>query len=142
MIIREAKIEDYADLHRINKDSLGYDYPVDKTRIKIEIILSLPTDKIFVAEIDNSAVGYIHLSVYECTYSDSLKNILAIAVTDAYQGMGVGRALLTAGENWARENGCCGIRLVSGFNREEAHRFYDACGYQLRKNQKNFIKWL
>ena len=75
MIIHEATIEDYMDIYRLNKDGLGYDYPIEKTKDKLKIILGLPTDKIFIAEVDGEKVGYIHLSSYECTYSDSLKNI-------------------------------------------------------------------
>ncbi len=140
MDIREATILDYMDLHCLNKNGLGYDYPLNKTKDKLQFVLSLPADKIFVAEINNRVVGYIHLSAYECIYFESLKNILALVVDENYRKQGIGRQLMQKAEEWAKENGSKGIRLVSGFNRTEAHQFYEHCGYTTRKVQKNFIK--
>ncbi|MEN6314817.1 MAG: GNAT family N-acetyltransferase [Clostridiaceae bacterium] len=141
MIIRKAAIEDYEDIYRLNKEGLGYDYPVEKTKDKLQVILDLTEDKIFVADHEGKVAGYIHLSSYECTYCDNLKNIMALVVDEAYRKMGIGRRLIQTAEEWAKGSGSKGIRLVSGFNRTIAHQFYLACGYVLRKEQKNFIKW-
>lgn len=141
MIIRDAAIEDYKDICRLNKEGFGYDYPAERTRDKLQVILDSPADKIFVAEHDGKIAGYIHLSSYECTYSDSLKNIMALVVDEACRKMGIGRKLVQTAEEWAKGSGSKGIRLVSGYNRITAHQFYLACGYVLRKEQKNFIKW-
>jgi GNAT superfamily N-acetyltransferase len=89
---------------------------------------------------NGEVVGYIHGCDYDCVYSDSLKDILGIAVDPAYQGRGIGRLLLSALEDWARQDGCAGVRLVSGFERHGAHQFYMRCGYTHRKDQKNFVK--
>ena len=140
MLIRECCLSDYESIYEINKNALGYDYPVEKTKNRLFKILKRPTDRIYVVCDDDKIVGYIHGSDYECTYSDSLKNILAIAVDESYRKKGVGKTLLTAIETWAKECGCCGVRLVSGFNRPNAHEFYLHCGYINRKQQKNFIK--
>lgn len=141
MVIREAVTGDCKDICRLNEEGLGYDYPAEKTKDKLQVILNLPTDKIFVAEHEGKIVGYIHLSSYECTYCDSLKNIMALVVDEAYRKMGIGRGLIQTAEEWAKESGSGGIRLVSGYNRTIAHQFYLACGYVLRKEQKNFVKW-
>lgn len=140
MNIREAAINDYRDLYCLNKNGLGYDYPEDKTKEKLQLVLNQPADKIFVAELDGKVVGYVHLSAYECIYFDSLKNVLALVVDENYRKQGVGRKLMEKAEEWAKETGSNGIRLVSGFNRTDAHQFYEHCGYTLRKEQKNFIK--
>lgn len=141
MEIRECLASDYKDIYQLNKNAFGYDYDIEKTKIRLCEIISRTTDRIYVACIDSKIVGYIHGSDYECTYSDSLKNIMAIAVDEDYRGNGIGRALLNTIENWVKESNCCGVRLVSGFNREEAHKFYLRCGYINRKDQKNFIKY-
>lgn len=140
MIIRECNISDYIKIYEINKNALGYEYPLNKTKDRLSEILKRRTDKLFVACINDNVVGYIHGSDYESTYSDPLKNIMAIAVDETYRGNGIGKALLSAIENWAKECDCCGVRLVSGLNREGAHEFYLRCGYINRKQQKNFIK--
>lgn len=140
IVLRDAVAEDYAAITEINRIAFGYDYPADKTRARLSLILTKPENRLFVAEEDGEVIGYIHGANYDCSYCGPLKNILAIAVLPERQGKGAGRLLLTRLEEWAREEGCEGVRLVSGMNRAEAHKFYAHCGYALRKEQKNFIK--
>ncbi|MDL2205655.1 GNAT family N-acetyltransferase [Eubacteriales bacterium OttesenSCG-928-N13] len=139
--IRPPQPKDADAIHRINLDSLGYDYPLDATKVRLMSILNRPNHHMLIAELDGQALGYIHATDYDTSYQDSLKNILALAVLPSAQGQGVGRALITAIEEWARQDDSTGVRLVSGFDREGAHAFYQACGYSLRKQQKNFIKY-
>lgn len=138
--IRECQIDDYVSIYRINKECMGYDYPLDKTKEKIDQIVNSQKDKIYIAEINQQVVGYIHACDYDLIYMEPLKNIMGIAVDSKYQRMGIGRQLLEAIEKWAKETGAAGVRLVSGESRYEAHLFYQSCGYCFVKNQKNFIK--
>lgn len=140
-MIRPAKLDDADALYHINRDALGYDYPIELTRKRLAMVLDAGRDRLLVAELDGDIVGYIHCADYDCIYQPPLKNILALAVLEQVRGRGVGKLLLTAAEDWARECDCKGVRLVSGFNRMGAHGFYLACGYTDRKNQKNFIKY-
>ena len=140
LVIRDAVEGDFEGIWLLNKNAFGYDYDVDGTRERVKFILGKVDNKIFIAELDGVVVGYAHAADYECTYSESLKNILAIAVDETQRNKGIGRALLDAVEQWAKETGSVGVRLVSGFNREKAHKFYLACGYFDRKDQKNFMK--
>lgn len=133
-------MKDYSYIHLLNRDGLGYDYDIDRTQYKLTIVLRKGNNKIFVAEHEGRVIGYVHAAEYECLYLESLKDILALAVDPDMRGRGVGRALLAAVEAWAKETGSVGVRLVSGINRVDAHRFYLACGYIDRKDQKNFIK--
>ena len=138
--IRDADLGDAEGIRALNVQ-LGYDYPAEKTERHLDKALSLPYVKICVAEADGKIVGYIHAADYECTYADTMKDILALVVDESCRGAGVGRALLAAAEAWARDTGAAGIHLVSGWNRTGAHRFYEKCGYVNRKDQKNFMKW-
>lgn len=140
-MIRSAKMKDFQDIHRLNKEGLGYDYPVDQTKRRLRTVLSMPTNMIFVAEIDEKVVGYIHISAYECTYCDSMKNIQALVVDESYRKHGIGQELLRTAEEWAKFTGAKGVRLSSGSNRLVAHQFYTGCGYTYRKMQKNFVKF-
>lgn len=140
IVIRDCALDDAQALWRLNRDAFGYDYPPDKTALRLSQLLKDPTQRLFVAERVGQVVGYIHGGDYQCCYSDPLKNILAIAVDEAVRGEGAGRLLLAAVEDWARATGCAGVRLVSGENRQQAHGFYLHCGYTMRKLQKNFIK--
>jgi len=127
-------------LAKLNANEFGYKYPVEKTRERVKCILNKSTDRIFVLCENNVVVGYAHASNYEGTYFDAQKNIMAIAVDSNHRGKGLGKALLNAVEDWAKEESCIGVRLVSGMDRTGAHEFYRHCGYKLRKEQKNFIK--
>ena len=140
MKIRKAVIDDFIAIHLLNSFGLGYDYPTEKTKKRLAYILSLRGAKLLVAEVDDIVVGYIHAVDYDCTYSDPVKDILALAVDEEYRRKGVGLALVAAIEKWAYSTGACGVRLVTSSFREGAHRFYEACGYTLRREQKNYIK--
>lgn len=138
--VREATSDDSAAIYLLNKNGLGYDFDPDKTKDRLNSILQRQRDMIFVAEADGEVIGYIHSADYECTYFEPLKNILSLVVEEERRGLGVGRMLLAAVERRALESGAAGVRLVSGFNRQDAHKFSLACGYIVRKDQKNFIK--
>lgn len=140
IVVREATPDDCRRVCELNRKSLRYDYPEDKTLERLKTILKRPSDKVFVAEYSGKVAGYVHAADYECAYCDSLKNITAIAVDKKCRRLGIGGKLLKAAENWAKSCGCAGVRLVSGFERKEAHMFYLRCGYTLRKEAKNFIK--
>lgn len=137
--IRRVSISDYKDIYMLNKE-LGYLYEEEKVREKIKYIIENKKDIILVAYINNNIIGYIHGSEYELLYSDSLINILGFVVKESYRKNGVGTALIDKLEEIAIEKKYFGIRLVSGIDREDAHRFYERNGYIYRKEQKNFIK--
>lgn len=141
IVIRKLKQEDCTRIQEINKTSLGYEFDLGSTKKQLQRIIETTNDQIFVAEIEQQVVGYIHVASYECTYCDSLKNIMALAVACDYQGYGIGKRLLQEAEAWAIKEGSVGIRLVSSEKRLEAHKFYLRCGYSQRKTQKNFIKY-
>lgn len=141
-LIRECRISDAKTIHALNAQELGYLCSMELTRKKLEKALCSDSDRIFVAEIGGEVVGYVHACDYELLYYPSMKNIMGIAVNKNYQRMGIGKALLQAVENWAEDTDCAGVRLVSGAERADAHRFYQDCGYSYGKDQKNFKKLL
>ena len=48
-----------------------------------------------------------------------------LAVSPANRSQGVGKALLDAAKDWAREQGATHLELDSGEARADAHRFYE-----------------
>ena len=140
LIIRNAKVEDCESIQKLNLAGLGYDYPVEKTKQQLKNILEKPNVKLLVAEVEGAIIGYIHAADYDCLYFDSLKNILALVIDEQFRGQNVGRKLVSAIEDWAKDNGSYGVRLISSMYRTDAHHFYKACGYSVRKDQRNFIK--
>ncbi len=140
VLIRDAVPEDAPALTRLNSTAMGYDYPQAETSRKLAALLADARNKILVAQLDGCLVGYLHLVDYDVLYAEHMKNIMGIAVEPDCRRMGIGRALLAAGEAWAKENGASGVRLVSGEARTGAHQFYQSLGYVCGKRQLNFKK--
>lgn len=138
--IRQCEVIDAAAVYELNAKEMGYDYPKDKTEEKLIQLTKSDKDKIFVALADNIVVGYVHANDYDLIYAPHMKNIMGIAVSSGFRKKGIGKALLSAVEDWARESGACGVRLVSGAARTGAHEFYRHCGYGGDKQQINFKK--
>ena len=141
MHIRDVTADDAAAISEINREALGYDFPVQDTRAQLERIVKAPNIVLLVAVDGEDVLGYIQLSDYENTYHRPLKILITLATSPRHQRRGVGRRLLAAGEEWARADGACGVRLVTGQNRVDARKFYAANGYEVRKEQTNLIKW-
>lgn len=141
MHIRDVTADDAAAISEINREALGYEFGVEDTRAQLERIVKAPNIALLVAVDGEEILGYIQLSDYENTYHRPLKNLITLAISPRHQRRGVGRRLLSAGEEWARADGACGVRLVTGQNRVDARKFYAANGYEVRKEQTNLIKW-
>jgi ribosomal protein S18 acetylase RimI-like enzyme len=140
MTIREAQLEDIAAINQINTLDLQHEYSLEKAKEQFTYLLNSPVNQVFVKEIAGQVVGYIQLSEYVCLYGPRLMNVLGLAVNKTFQGQGIGKELLTKGEQWALESGAEGIRLNSGVERTEAHKFYEHLGYKKVKSQINFRK--
>lgn len=142
--IRPARQEDGAEIYYLNHVCLGSDYPEDQTRARVAFLLSLTDEHLFVAEEKEKGrvVGYIHLSRYECTHADRQKQILTLAIDEDVANQQIGLRLLGAAEQRARAEGAFGLLFASDDRCEKALSDYEACGYQLQKNRKVFIKLL
>ena len=103
--VRPAVLGDCPAITRLNREELGYDYPQEKTFAKLQACLANPAHAVFVAERGGEVVGYLHLEEYDVLYAGHMVNVLGIAVSSACRRQGVGRALLAAGEAWARSQG-------------------------------------
>jgi ribosomal protein S18 acetylase RimI-like enzyme len=58
--------------------------------------------------------------------------VTALAVRSDRRRQGVARALLEAVETIARERGCFRVELTTRPDRDDALRFYEACGFAER----------
>lgn len=73
----------------------------------------------FVAEVDDQVVGYIHIERYSLLYFEDMGNILGLAIAKNYRKQGYGKELMKKAENWACENDIKMLRLNSGMGRKE-----------------------
>lgn len=141
-LVREISMTDYPDIYLLNQDFNPNfsSFSEEKVKEKIALIIRETKDKIFVFELNNEVVGYIHGSPFELLFADPLINVLGFVVKERYRNQGIGNKLMDCLEHWARKEGYSGIKLLSHPSRERAHRIYLKRGYQFTKDQKNFIK--
>jgi predicted N-acetyltransferase YhbS len=125
LIIRKAEVKDTTSIFELNSDELGYTYEIQKTLKRLQYLLRKPEHCILVAEYSSEVVGYVHANNYDVAYSDSLKNIMGLAVKKTFQRKGIGKRLLLAVEDWAKSEGAIVVRLVSGSTRKQAHIWSD-----------------
>lgn len=141
MTLRRALPGDAGRIAEIIAAALGYASSEADTRRRLIAALADPEHFLMVAEDgDGRALGFLHACDYPALYFDPLKYVMALAVDPAHQGKGIGKALLAACEDWARETNAAGIRLASGSDRLAAHAFYQHLGYSVRKDQKSIWK--
>lgn len=141
MTIREACASDAYSICKISCEDLGYPCSNEFVLNRLNS-LDKKREIVFVAQIKDNVVGYIHAEKYNTLYFESMVNILGLAVLTDYRRNGVGKALLNHTENWAKGLGINFVRLNSGIARKGAHGFYRAMGYDDEKEQIRFIKYL
>ena len=138
--IRPARKEDIDALCRICSEEMGYPCAPELVEAKW-MGLDPRREAVFVAVLgDNGPVGYIHVERYDVLYFETMANILGLAVRSDFQRNGIGKALISQAEAWAKEHGIHLMRLNSGISRTGAHEFYRRQGYVQEKEQLRFMK--
>lgn len=137
--IREAMVKDASSIAEISINSLGYQCDSNLVERRLKEMDS-NTQKVFVAVENNVVVGFVHVELYQLLYQPDLANVLGLAVREDMQKKGFGKKLMQYVECWAQEMNCDDVRLNSGMQRKEAHKFYKALGFENTKEQKRFIK--
>lgn len=90
-----------------------------------------PTTHIFVAYQGDRAIGIaVCFRGFSTFAARPLINIHDLLVLSDYRGQGVGRQLLQAVEQRAREMGCCKLTLEVQEGNHRARRVYEAAGFE------------
>lgn len=144
MIIRPAQIADYADycdlmaqidkLHRDQHPEYFREAIPVRERFYYESVLADENQTIWVAEIDGKLAGIIEWEVIHARDIPILQSRTAIridtlVVHQDYKRQGIGRALMSALDEWAKAQNILNLELgVWTFN-ESAIKFYESLGY-------------
>ena len=87
---------------------------------------------VYVAQDDSGAPsGFVHvLEINDGLTGEREAYVATLAVSEAAEGQGIGRALLERAEAWTRERGLSIVTLEVFAQNQTARRFYDHLGYQ------------
>lgn len=140
LIVRRAKLEDAAEI-AVCLSALGYGTTSGLVAERLVSFADSSTDAVFVASANDPTsllgVASVHLlPLFHTTWL--LGRITSLAVNPPAHGTGVGRALVSAAEQWAWSKGAQRMEVTSGDHRPAAHAFYQAVGYSL--DERRFIK--
>jgi ribosomal protein S18 acetylase RimI-like enzyme len=136
--IRDAELNDVPEL-AVLMCELGYETHRTEMETRLELILSNPTCKTFVAIMDGSVCGMIRTLTYPSyEHNDASGRILSLVTLRAARRNGIGRALIATAEKDSAHRGIRRVSLDTRLNREDAHKFYELLGYE--RNGWRFVK--
>jgi GNAT superfamily N-acetyltransferase len=142
VLIRNAHTDDLEEITALMTD-LGYPTTQQEFTARFEKITAHPDYRTIVAVLNDEIVGMAGLSkniFYEM--NGMYMRILAFVVKREARNLGIGKILIGASEEWARQEGLNAVVISSG-NREEreaAHVFYKKMGYAIKSS--GFVKKL
>ena len=113
---------------------LGYSTELDAAAVQIGRLLHRDDAGVLLYEDDDGEpVGLITYHVFDLIYRPRPHcRVTALAVRADRRRRGVARALLEAVEEIARIRGCFRLELTTRPDRDDALRFYEACGFEER----------
>jgi len=133
--IREADEADIPDLLSAYREA-GIDsavsFTLDEARRQFARFREYPSYRFFVARVEGAFAGTYALIILDNLAKRGTKAgvVEDVAVLPAFQGRGVGRAMMEHARVECRAAGCYKMTLSSNIARESAHAFYDSLGFE------------
>lgn len=126
MRVRPATVDDAVEISRL----LLQLTPHPRTAAEVAASLASGGEQVLVAEHEGTLIGVSALQVHRMLHQDRPVGRLTVLVVDReHRRHGAGVALLEQAMQEAAEAGCSGIELTTAMQREDAHRFYERCGF-------------
>lgn len=140
--LRRAVEADASEIARLSAQ-LGYPGEVEAFAQRLRFLLGSPKHSVLVADGgDGHLQGFVGIEHRVMIEMGERVEIVGLVVDVQARRTGVGRALMEAAEQWAREVGVKEIFLGSNVVRPEAHAFYPSLGYAVIKTQHSYLKRL
>lgn len=112
----------------------------DQLEDKILDVLNHDDEKIFIAVCDDEVIGYIYVNIYDVLYQEPIANVVSFILNMNKKHNGVGKTLIEAAENWAKDKGIKKARIVSDVNRTHGHSLFKKLGYVINETDFEFKK--
>lgn len=130
--MRKAERGDIVALCGLMTELSGHPISAEGMLDRLQFVEKSPYDSLFVCVEDGLILGAMAFRIRENIEEVSrFGEVSVMVVFPEARRKGVGRFMMRHAEKLARELGCIGTWLVSGFGREEqAHHFYKRLGYE------------
>jgi len=120
---------------------LGYETEAGDMAVRLAAVLAAAGHAVFGADAgDGALLGWVHVCARLLLIDPPSAFVEGLVVAPGERRRGVGRALMAAAEDWARDRGALVIRLRSAATREDAHAFYRELGYHQAEPALGFEK--
>ena len=130
MVIRNTTLNDAPQLLSL-MEQLGYPQTIPDMKDRLQQYMSSDS-QVLIAENQGLIMGLIAFFCFPLFVSSGKScRIAALVVDETCRGQGVGRDLLKAAEERAKQQGCVILDLTSGLRRAKdgSHEFYKNLGY-------------
>ena len=140
LTIREFAKNDVDDVRRLFSQLTGHETSRKTVEERFAYFRSSAVEYLFVAEEDGKVAGLCGFRIRENVEDDTRYGEISVLVVDeTVRRQGIAAQFVNFMESLAREKGCIGLWIVSGFGREEhAHEFYKRQGFTV--NGYRFVK--
>lgn len=119
-------------LYDLGRPKPQTDYDVDNFKKLVKKYVKDSDKAIFVAEIDDAKILGMVSAIFlpRLNHNTLEMYIPELSVLELYQNQGIGKKLINFCIAFAKENKCHRIRLESGNQRIESHKFYKHLGFE------------
>jgi len=115
-VVRPARKDDVPRIHAFIRPYVAAGRLLERTMEELDLLV----DDGFVADDDGRIVGFAALEVY----SKKLAELRSLAVAEGYRGHGLGKRLVTACVERAREKNVLEVMAITS-----SEEFFQACGF-------------
>lgn len=137
--IRPASAADVAQVAEL-AGHLGYSVTEEEVRDRMLLLCGDDHALSVAATPAEGVVGWVEVRLEQTILRRRRCRITGLVVRPASRRGGVGRALLSWAESWARARGCQEVYLTTNVQRADAHAFYEALGWERRKTSHVYAR--
>ena len=134
MVIRELCEADYPSVCSLINIELGYsEITLGELTARLELMSQDDDYRAFIALADGKVVGFVGtFRGIAFEMKGFYLRVIALAVSLDYRNIGIGRSLIKHVEDYAGTLGITAFAVNSGLKRQNAHTFYEHCGFSKR----------
>lgn len=133
LIIREFNNEDICCIQKLILQLTGNEIDDLSLKQRFKYFEQKEYEFLYIAENKKEVVGLLGLRIRENVEDEtSYGEVTMLVVDESHRRKGLASKIMDFADNFAKEKGCIGLWLVSGFGREEhAHEFYKNYGFKI-----------